>query len=1293
MAGRKNLSPDQVRLMAEVGDDVSQASDDALQKMLPCAQAAKAAYTELDSALRPILTSELWQKLTQLSSKDEFNLALVLAADTSAPEWQLKQFKEGVELISDLFTTPRVTTAPGAQIPHVKAGPATTAPVAITAEDVEQISEFIENPAGDDKQVLTDLAVIKKATWLKNTVEASRKASEGPLRWWPYTVGVSGIEAGEQMASFAGEQGWGSALEECTDRPECAPAQAKYTTGPPGNLPGLSDEELAKYPPGKLPQADRLSNVETNKWVADEIVYAGMEALVAATPDIRRLLILIKEKSDCIVEAGKEFVEKQHKRVQELVDALGGELAGCAETGTETAATTTEQPIKQFLAGALGAHAIFGLGAAQGTKSAKGASKGCKGLQALDFPELTPSAIEKALAAIRNARRPLTLSYSQNKERMLFQEQCYLLSYVGQLAKWKKENLDSPGAPKKGAPQGGQKRLPYKTTETNPDKREANATLLVDGDPFGFLNRLTLDSKMKAFFDISTSELSHLQPMIRLYKINRNEDGTEWQQEIKFESNAGSLWPTKLEDALHKKAKRGFGVGVKDFSFTYEGSNPFAIKKSIKGKLKIFANSFDELLLDRGGWRYADLALKTGGSQKKACSDSKQAQEVYKENEENSKLNFRLKAVVGWAEPKGASASSLAVKDALYNSFVTLNLTPTVHEFELDDMGRVNFIINYLAYIEDYFDQQGFNIFAEAAITEKQIKRKLQVDNFTRNCDDDQLATLKKLHIDAVAAEKSLMLQNLIQSLMTDDNSKIYYLNMPYSEIQAFQSQGPLHTPSTSYSRPLTSSENDARLKTAVTEAMNTLDFREAAASSLPGSTFSAALFVDNPDNYSLGFFYVSDLIDTILHDIGKALEGLPGKIDELAKDKLGTVQIFDPCDLAIEKAKLLNQQIAFKKLRILLGPVEFVDQGSRSTAFFVNFGDIPISVKYFIEWLTERMLKKEETMYSLTKFLNDLFNHLVKEFLNNKSCFKVKINQKIRVNQSVVTSYPETEGEDEITYALGRASDNKENTDYKRCSLGWWNYGDTLGPPFNGSILNISGDRESPAPGAGVESEMNYFVYFAGRTKPTNLMTGDKEIDENNGIFHYLLGRDRGLIKDIKLTKTDSKGLAEVRYEQDGWGGLDQLRIQYDAEIECFASPKTFPGCYIYIDPKGFAPNWTADPNDPLNLTNFGIGGYYMIYRSEHLFGAGQASTRVFAKWVAELDPKQQEKGAEKPAQKKEGAKCTTYGDHRRSAAGEITAGATITKELATRPPDNVATAAPAPTPTAGSTRLAAGL
>jgi hypothetical protein len=91
------------------------------------------------------------------------------------------------------------------------------------------------------------------------------------------------------------------------------------------------------------------------------------------------------------------------------------------------------------------------------------------------------------------------------------------------------------------------------------------------------------------------------------------------------------------------------------------------------------------------------------------------------------------------------------------------------------------------------------------------------------------------------------------------------------------------------------------------------------------------------------------------------------------------------------------------------------------------------------------------------------------------------------------------------------------------------------------------------------------------------------------------------------------------------------QLRETYDATISSFANVKAFPGTYIYIDPKGFAPStWghaTVDPEGKkggtgdsiFDLTHLGIGGYYMIKRSTHSFGAGYANSSIDAVWVAE--------------------------------------------------------------------------
>ncbi len=132
----------------------------------------------------------------------------------------------------------------------------------------------------------------------------------------------------------------------------------------------------------------------------------------------------------------------------------------------------------------------------------------------------------------------------------------------------------------------------------------------------------------------------------------------------------------------------------------------------------------------------------------------------------------------------------------------------------------------------------------------------------------------------------------------------------------------------------------------------------------------------------------------------------------------------------------------------------------------------------------------------------------------------------------------------------------------------------------------------------------------------PSNELTGDKAKDEERGIFHYLLGKDRGIIKGINLSKTDLTGLKEVRFEQEGYDGLQQLREVYDASITCYANVHAYPGTYIYIDPRGWAPQTPEE-----SLTQLGLGGYYMITTADNSFAAGQAHTKIVARWKASKD------------------------------------------------------------------------
>jgi hypothetical protein len=160
-----------------------------------------------------------------------------------------------------------------------------------------------------------------------------------------------------------------------------------------------------------------------------------------------------------------------------------------------------------------------------------------------------------------------------------------------------------------------------KMPSVNEDGAEGNRCMQLHGEPFGFINKLTQSPSKSYFFDrIDAAALSTLQPMIRLFKVETDENGREYTVELNFDS-----YSRDIALSLQTQGKRGSGVGINDFSFAYEATNPFGIKKTITSKLSIFANSFNELLAPRYGtgtyddgtlktevtYQYTDLALKT----------------------------------------------------------------------------------------------------------------------------------------------------------------------------------------------------------------------------------------------------------------------------------------------------------------------------------------------------------------------------------------------------------------------------------------------------------------------------------------------------------------------------------------------------------------------------------------------------------------------------------------------------------------------------------------------------------
>jgi len=885
---------------------------------------------------------------------------------------------------------------------------------------------------------------------------------------------------------------------------------------------------------------------------------------------------------------------------------------------------------------------------------------------------------------------------SDYKKKELYREQCFLLSGMHQISNWKKRTLERKckecGTGFTTKAMWRPKKLPY---EAKPDStageidlpylrnyKPSNASLLIDGEPYAFINRLTQSPSQKHLFEAQTQDLSSLQPMVRLFKVTMDSSvaglGSLSEQEFSFDQFAN---PNDVAGMSEARGPRMFGVGIKSFNIKYDGSNPFAVKKSIKANLKIFAANFTELLTPQpGGYRYVDLALKTGGDAKDkwkytgattkgvTCAVS-----VHDENTTRSKLNFRLKAVIGWAALAGSTKhfSSPKVLESLYDSFVTINLTPTVHNFEIDELGRVVMNINYLAYVEDFYDQQQFSIFTNPDVLTAQSMRKLTYKYWDALCDSEQMTNIKDSYGSIILEEKRLSVSHLIKRLI--EKKQIFNIRVNSEGMESYMLGGPFKDPFSAKPPISLIPSNDTfpkDLERNIKAALKKYGEED------QGSV-AFALTVTNPNEEFVSYFYLSDLIDNILEGIESGFSHVHNELDNPAHKWTSEDGRYgfkmSECDRRIAQRNLAEFKTNFQNYRVVLGPLEIEQLSRTGKTKFVNLGDVPISVKYFVEFLTEKLSSKEEGVYLLSRFLNDMLNGLVRTFLNDDTCWDIKVNQRVSLQQAAVSGYREGSGKG--TNGHGRDEVTNHIIDVK----GDWcksctkatDFGTKLAPDkdkYDGRLsladvsvkkyqplIQVGGRRKRPDKGnPGVDKEVNYMVYSVGRTQPAEYMKGNKTFDEKRGIFHYILGRDKGIIRNIDLQKTQTPGLQEVRFEQSGYDGLKQLLVQYDVNIDTYLNVKAFPGTYLFVDPRGFDPASNLTPCSNNNLTEYGIGGYYMIITSEHTISADSApSTKIVAKWVNKIGH---------DAKDEKHSKCATV-----NSVEEIGAGATESTACAT--------------------------
>ena len=260
---------------------------------------------------------------------------------------------------------------------------------------------------------------------------------------------------------------------------------------------------------------------------------------------------------------------------------------------------------------------------------------------------------------------------------------------------------------------------------------------------------------------------------------------------------------------------------------------------------------------------------------------------------------------------------------------------------------------------------------------------------------------------------------------------------------------------------------------------------------------------------------------------------------------------------------------------RIVLGSFNGKDIGLTKNNSVLPIADIPINVEWFGQWFIDNYTggNPPPQRISLRSFINKLLSNLVAPLMNQALQTPDK---KVSINFSMTTlTYPRINGTDLAAIATNGRFDNAMATSVSEAAA------------TNKAMSDAKNTR-------------TFFLIFATIKDPGKLR-GDPQADRENGIFHVTLGSDRGIVKSFTFSEKKMPQLRAMHIENNNKGSA--LILPQDVELTMVGNTFFRNGSIIYIN-GDFAFGAIA--------RKLGIGGYYMVVKSENTINPSTFETRL---------------------------------------------------------------------------------
>tara|TARA_Y100001973_G_scaffold94337_1_gene146271 strand:- start:2655 stop:5222 length:2568 start_codon:yes stop_codon:yes gene_type:complete len=670
-----------------------------------------------------------------------------------------------------------------------------------------------------------------------------------------------------------------------------------------------------------------------------------------------------------------------------------------------------------------------------------------------------------------------------------------------------------------------------------------------------------------SFFNLENHKLSMLVPEIRLFRVDEDRFTPFY---FPIVSDFDPL-ENSSADVGFVPAYAGGNSVIQNFNVKLKGTDPFTAKKYLEASLNIKVDSLANIFLLKPGYaRLADLfTISIPGT--KVRSDSGQ-----KVKAGQLSRPIEIAAVLGYSvrDPEGVF-SPLEIREIEKNT-MSLRMNVTDHSISVQKDGTATISISYGARISAFDDNRhAFNIFgsAEDAMLEAQIKSMdpESIDDITKSAQEkakktalqERAARIKKMTDKAGEISKiTEFLESRGRLFKVETNEKdlkIYYAPVKTEDADA----------STPDEVPVPASSERAPQSTG-TPSSASEEQRKAALRRMQ------KLYTENR---TYDFMLFGDMIEAFCRHREAILK--------TALTKIGKLDITN--DQKSARSTVINKSLEdLGRIKILLPDIKLVfPQGNRSLPpppKVYNLADLPISVEIYQKFVYNEMFNSKAQTYSLKSFLSDCVNKILPEAIggfSNKAPYVVQ-------NKGVVFA--------SSTFT-----------------------GKSLPPSLGASGLDI--DRiEGPnhAAFSAPEKQDEYFLIYAEPDAETpSSRSGNEKNDFNKNVYHFHLGKDRGIIKNISFKKFT------VPFRQEALmtnqiGLYDELKMPYSADITLFGNMLFYPGSQLYIDP--FSLGFGDPRNKNSAAADLGLGGYYMVLTVDTSYSSsGVFETKLncsFASW-----------------------------------------------------------------------------